>query len=168
MKRQIISSIVLSLTVATAVLPALANPIAPSSRNARDNRAMCNDVNVGYAVDKNIHQQNNIHATKQNDILQASNAYEYLNTSSGYQNTSVSGGVSSWFGGASAAGSTATGFSDSIYGKGSSNVFIDRSRQEYHDTSSFSDTTKIRPVVGQDCSAVVQSQTSIVNHLLSW
>jgi hypothetical protein len=168
MKRQLMSTLVLSLTLATSVLPALANPIAPSSRNSRDSRAMCNDANVGYAVDKNIHQQSNIHAAKQNDILQASNAYEYLNTSSGYKNTSFNAGASSWFGGASASGSNSTGYSDSAYGKGSADVFIDRSRQEYHDTSSFSDTSKIHPVVGQDCTAVVQAQTATVNHLLSW
>lgn len=168
MKRQVISSIVLTITVATSVLPALANPIAPSSRDARDNRAMCSDVNVGHNIDKDIHQQNNIHATKQNDILQASSAKEYLNTSSGYSNTSASAGVSSWFGGGSISGSTSSGFDNSQSGKSLDSVFMDRSYQDYHDTSTFTDKTKIRAVVGQDCTAVVQSQRNSINQLLSW
>ncbi len=55
MKRHLISALTLSATLLTAVIPVYANPIAPSSRGFHDSRAMCNDVNVGYNVQKNIH-----------------------------------------------------------------------------------------------------------------
>jgi hypothetical protein len=172
MQRSVIYTLTLGATLAVSLLPAYANPVAPSSRGARDPRAMCNDVQVGYDVQKNIHEQKNIHAYNQNDVTSTSNSYGWMNSDYNASNSSASGGGGfSIFGvGASGHGSSSssTVSSHTNSGQGTNSYYHDGSFQTFSDTSSFSDTSTVKTVVGQDCSAVVQSQTSIVHHLLSW
>jgi hypothetical protein len=171
MKRQLIYAITLSATLAASVIPAHADPIAPSSRGSHDSRAMCNDVNVGYNVQKNIHQQNDIHAYEQANVTNQTSAYDWMNSSSKSSSSSAGGGggVSFLGFGASGSGSSSSQNSSSTYSSGStSNTYYhDGSSKGYSDTSSYSDTSTVSTVVGQDCSAVVQSQTQTINHLKS-
>ncbi|MGB8702708.1 MAG: hypothetical protein WCD18_25110 [Thermosynechococcaceae cyanobacterium] len=173
----------LSTTLVVSMIPAYAGPVAPSTRGSNDPRAMCNDVGVGNNVQNNIHQQNNVHAYNQNNVTSNSNAYEWMNSSSSSSSHSAGGGGGfSIFGiGASGHGSSSSQSSNSqsASGKGSNSTYHDGSFQTYSDTSSFSDTSSSKVVVGQDCSAVVQwttldkidqrhTQTHIVDNLLGW
>jgi hypothetical protein len=172
MKRQAIYALTLTATLFASIIPAYADPVAPSSRGAHDARAMCNDVNVGYNVQKNVHQQNNIHAYEQADITNQTNANNWVNSSSTSSSSSAGGGGGfSFFGiGASGSGSSSSETSSNLYNSGSNSetYYHDGSSKGYSDTSSYSDTSTVSTVVGQDCSAVVRSQTQTINHLLSW
>jgi hypothetical protein len=172
MKRQLIYALTLTATLAASVIPAHADPVAPSSRGSHDSRAMCNDVNVGYNVQKNIHQQNDIHAYEQANVTNQTSAYDWMNSSSNSSSSSAGGGggVSFLGFGVSGSGSTSSQNSSSTYNSGSTSdtYYHDGSSKGYSDTSSYSDTSTVKTVVGQDCSAVVQSQTQTINHLLSW
>jgi hypothetical protein len=172
MKRQSIYALTLTAALAASVIPAYADPVAPSSRGSHDSRAMCNDVNVGYNVQKNIHQQNDIHGYEQADVTNQTSAYDWMNSSSKSSSSSAGGGGGfSFLGfGASGSGSSSSQNSSSTYNSGSTSdtYYHDGSSKGYSDTSSYSDTSTVSTVVGQDCSAVVQSQTQTINHLLSW
>jgi hypothetical protein len=171
-KRQFIYALTLTATLTASVIPAHADPVAPSSRGSHDSRAMCNDVNVGYNVQKNVHQQNDIHGYEQADVTNQTSAYDWMNSSSKSNSSSAGGGggVSFLGFGASGSSSSSSQNSSSTYNSGrtSDTYYHDGSSKGYSDTSSYSDTSTVSTVVGQDCSAVVQSQTQTINHLLSW
>jgi hypothetical protein len=170
MKRQLVYALTLTATLAASVIPASANPIAPSSRGSNDSRAMCNDVYVGQNTQNNIQQRNNIVEYSQNNNGTSSNAWNYMNSSSGYRRNSASGGGGfSFLGiGASGGSSSASGFSNYSSNRGSSSSSFNRDYRYGHDKSTFSDTSSSTAVVGQDCTAVVQSRTAITQQLIGW
>jgi hypothetical protein len=172
MKRQLIYALTLTATLAASVLPASANPVAPSSRGSNDSRGMCNDVYVGQNTQNNIQQRNDIVQYSQNNNGTSANAWNYMNSSSGYNRQSASGGGGFSFLGIGASGgggsSSASGFSNYNSNRGSNSSSFNRDYRYGHDKSTFSDTSSSTAVVGQDCTAVVQSRTAITQQLIGW
>jgi hypothetical protein len=172
MKRQLIYALTLTATLAASVIPAYGNPVPPSSRSGNSGRAMCNDVYLGQNVQNNIHDHKNIVDKTQNNVGSSSNAWSYMNSSSGYNTSSAGGGGGfSIFGiGASGSGSSSSssGYYNASSNKGSNSSYYDKSSHYFHDKSTFDDTSTSTAVVGQDCTAVVQSQTAITQQLIGW
>lgn len=172
MKRPLIYAFTLSATLVASVIPAYANPTAPSSRPDSSRRALCNDVYLGQNIQNNVHDHKDIVNKTQNNIGSSSNAWSYMNNNSGYKQQSAGGGGGFSFLGFGASGSggsaSASGFNTSSASKGSNSSYFDKSSTYFHDKSTFDDTSSSTAVVGQDCTAVVQSQTAITQQLISW
>jgi hypothetical protein len=177
MKRQLVYALTLTATFAASVIPAsvipaYGNPVPPSSRSGNSGRAMCNDVYLGQNVQNNVHERKNIVDKTQNNVGSSSNAWSYMNSTSGYKQNSASGGGGfSVFGiGASGHGgsSSSSGYKNASSSNSSSSSYFDKTSHYFHDKSTFDDTSSSTAVVGQDCSAVVQSQTAITQQLIGW
>jgi hypothetical protein len=169
MKRQMIAALALTATLVGSVIPVYANPpVPPSSRSGNSGRAMCNDV----YVQNNVHSRNDILNTSQNNIGSSSNAWSYMNGASGYNRQSAGGGGGVSFLGFGASGSgsssSASGYNNYSSNRGSNSSAFDKSSTYFHDRSRFDDTSSSTAVVGQDCTAVVQSQTAITQQLIGW
>ncbi|MGB7417435.1 MAG: hypothetical protein WA902_24780 [Thermosynechococcaceae cyanobacterium] len=193
-------TILFSLTTAVALsagLPAFANPLAPSSRDADDPRAMCSDVLVGYnqqnnIVDqKNIQEKKNINQYDYKNVLDRSSSSKWNNStySSSSSKGEGSGKVSVLFGLVSAGGgggkTTSSTSKTGNAGERASNYHRDLSRSGFSDKSTFSDTSRFSDtssstvVAGQNCDALVQAEAATqinqdnnsaaaAGHFLSW
>jgi hypothetical protein len=172
MKRQMIYALTLTATLIASAIPAHADPIAPSSRPGSSNRAMCNDVYLGQNIQNNVHERNDILKTSQNDIGRSSNAWNYMNGASGSSRQSAGGGGGFnllGFGASGSGGSSsASTFNRFNSGSSSNSSSFDRSSTYAHDRSTRDDTSSSMAVVGQDCTAVVQSRTAITQQLMAW
>lgn len=196
MKRTILFTITTAVTL-SAGLPAFANPISPSARDADDPRAMCSDVLVGYnqqnhiVEQKNIQEKKNIREYDHKNVLDTSRTSKW-NNSTYNRNTSKgqgSGKVGVLFGlvkvGGGGGKTTTSTARTRNSGERTSNYFRDRSRSGFSDKSTFSDTSRFEDfststvVGGQNCDAVVQAEAAkqinqdnnnaaAAGHFLSW
>jgi hypothetical protein len=196
MKRTILFSITAAVTL-SAGLPAFANPLAPSSRDADDPRAMCSDVLVGYnqqnriVQQTNIQENKNIHEYDHKDVLDTSNTSKWNNSTYNHSSSKGqgSGKVSVLFGLVSAGGgggkATTNTSQTGNSGEQTDNYARDLSRAGFIDKSTFSDTSRSTDfssstvVAGQNCDALVQAEaakqinrdnnrSAAAGHFLSW
>ena len=196
MKRTILFTITTAITL-SAGLPALANPLAPSARDADDPRAMCSDVLIGHNQQNRIVQQNNIqeikdiHEYDHKNVLDTSRTSQWNNSTYNHSSSKGqgSGKVSGFFGLVSVGGGggkTTTNTSKTgNSGEATYNYSRDLSRAGFIDKSTFSDTSRSTDfssstvVAGQNCDAVVQAETAqqinrdnntaaAAGHFLSW
>ncbi|PZD73066.1 hypothetical protein C1752_02701 [Acaryochloris thomasi RCC1774] len=196
MKRTVLFTITTALTL-SAGLPAFANPLSPSARDADDPRAMCSDVLIGNNVKNHIVEQTNvqektdIHKYNQKDIRKTARTAKWDNST--YERSTRKGGgrgnVKVLWGLVSAGGGgdkTTTNLSKTANaGENTFNNYQDRSRSGFRDRSTFSDTSRFEDfststvVAGQNCDAVVQAEaakqinrqnnnSAAAGHFLSW
>ncbi len=196
MKRTILFTITTAISL-SASIPAFANPLAPSARDADDPRAMCSDVLLGHNQQNRIVQQNNIqeikdiHEYDHENVLDTSTTSKWSNSSynHSYSKGQGRGKVGVLFGlvsvggrgGKTSSNTSKTGNS----GESTYNYSQDLSRAGFIDKSTFSDTSRSTDfssstvVAGQNCDAVVQAETAqqinrdnntaaAAGHFLSW